>query len=179
MILIINFMDSYTFNIKNFFISKKHKSKTLNYFKLNKIIIKVLIYRPNLVIGSGPDSPYKYFKIYNFLKIFYSYLYFIGICLGHQIISCFFGSKISISKKIKHGKTSKIYLNEIKINIMIYNSLNVKIRNEFFNFIIKKNYGLMFQKFKNILSFQYHPESYFSYGNKKIFKYFSKYNKIF
>ncbi|MGX7589430.1 aminodeoxychorismate/anthranilate synthase component II [Candidatus Vidania fulgoroideorum] len=180
--LLIDHYDSFTYNIYEFFGSFKKKVYVVKYNFVNKILIKLIFYKPIIIIGSGPKNPKFYIKTLKILKAFYKNLFFLGICLGHQIIAIFLGFFIKKSKNIIHGSLTKIkifksFLNIFnkKIDVIRYNSLTVfkkkKIKTKILSNELKsKEIMIIYNKKFKILSFQYHIESFFSKLKKKLIK---------
>lgn len=189
MILIIDNYDSFTYNVKEIFSNLKIKvlickfdsSSILNLLKKTKLIC----------IGPGTGSPSDYKIINKILKKFYKKKPIIGICLGHQILCNFFGFKIIKSKNIIHGLREKIFLKKDNlfknipnsINIIRYNSLTVKYKKKnnikFIGFNKEKEIMIMKHNNLPIISFQFHPDSYFCKYGKKIIKNFLIENEFF
>ena len=96
----------------------------------------------------------------------------LGVCLGHQIIGQCFGSKIIQTKKLMHGKTSKI--KSLKIGILKnlpknfeatrYHSLVIDKKTLSKDLVVTAQtkdgviMGVMHKKY-NIHGVQFHPES--------------------
>ena len=132
-----------------------------------------------------------YFLPINLVKYFYKTIPILGVCLGHQIIGQVFKSRIILSKKIMHGKTSKMK----NLNSVIFKGLPKEFdATRYHSLIIKKNtlpdYFKIISKTtdngKDVImgiehkeypcfGVQFHPESIASvpYG-KKIMKNFLK-----
>ena len=106
-ILLIDNYDSFTFNLYHYISSLKVK---VDVVRNDKVSSKEIIKRKynRIVISPGPGNPNQSGNCINILKSLYKELPFLGVCLGHQIIGQVFGSKIVQSKKLMHGKTSKI-----------------------------------------------------------------------
>ncbi|WP_458659148.1 aminodeoxychorismate/anthranilate synthase component II [Candidatus Vidania fulgoroideorum] len=183
MIIIIDHYDSFTYNIFDLLRKKGYKTLVLHYNLINENIIKIIYYNPILIcIGPGPGDFKKYIKTFNLIKYFYKNISLLGICLGHQIISKFFGLNIKKSTKIAHGFICKLILfknNLFKkipkiIKVVRYNSLTVLKKKKSKLKIIsveKDTNDIMILKHNNlnILTMQFHPESIFTiYGNKII-----------
>nr|WP_238354641.1 aminodeoxychorismate/anthranilate synthase component II [Fulvivirga marina] len=87
-----------------------------------------------LIISPGPEIPQKAGNLMKVLDYYHQKLPVIGICLGHQAIGAFFGSRLVKAAKPMHGKISKITLEEDvlfdglpkKISVVRYNSLIVQ-----------------------------------------------------
>ena len=106
-ILLIDNYDSFTFNLYHYLSSLKCN---VEIFRNDKIISKEILKHKydKIVISPGPGNPNQSGNCLNILKAFHKRIPFLGVCLGHQIIGQFFGSKIIQAKKLMHGKTSKI-----------------------------------------------------------------------
>jgi len=61
-----------------------------------------------IVISPGPGKPSEAGLSIEIVKEFYKNIPILGICLGHQCIYEAFGGEVSYSKRLVHGKTSNI-----------------------------------------------------------------------
>jgi anthranilate synthase component 2 len=61
-----------------------------------------------LVLGPGPGHPAERHRSFNLLSHYQTQLPILGICLGHQIIGAFFGSKIKPCPQPSHGKQASL-----------------------------------------------------------------------
>jgi anthranilate synthase/aminodeoxychorismate synthase-like glutamine amidotransferase len=113
-ILLIDNYDSFTFNLYHYISSLKVKVDVVRNDKINSNEILKKKYN-RIVISPGPGNPNQSGNCINILKTLHKELPFLGVCLGHQIIGQVFGSKIVQTKKLMHGKTSKINSNKIGI----------------------------------------------------------------
>ena len=68
-----------------------------------------------IVISPGPGNPNQSGNCLKIVKSLYNKIPILGVCLGHQIIGQVFGSKIVQTKKLMHGKTSKIISKKLGI----------------------------------------------------------------
>ncbi len=170
-ILLIDNYDSFTFNLYHYISSLKVK---VDVVRNDKISSKEIIKRKynRIVISPGPGNPNQSGNCINILKSLYKELPFLGVCLGHQIIGQVFGSKIVQSKKLMHGKTSKI---KSKKTGILKNLPNTFEATRYHSLIIEKKslskdllitaesddgiiMGVQHKKF-NIHGVQFHPES--------------------
>ena len=170
-ILLIDNYDSFTFNLYHYISSLKVK---VDVVRNDKVSSKEIIKRKynRIVISPGPGNPNQSGNCINILKSLYKELPFLGVCLGHQIIGQVFGSKIVQSKKLMHGKTSKIKSKKIGI---LKNLPNTFEATRYHSLIIEKKslskdllitaesddgiiMGVQHKKF-NIHGVQFHPES--------------------
>jgi len=106
-ILLIDNYDSFTFNLFHYLSSFKVK---VDVIRNDKITSKEIIQKKynKIVISPGPGNPDQAGNCLKIVKSLYKKIPILGVCLGHQIIGQVFGSKIIQTKKLMHGKTSKI-----------------------------------------------------------------------
>jgi anthranilate synthase component 2 len=141
-----------------------------------------------IVISPGPGYPNQAGNCIKIVKYFYKTIPILGVCLGHQIIGQVFKSRIVVSKKLMHGKTSLIKHNGkgifkgIKkvISATRYHSLIISKKNFSKDLIItaetadKTIMGIMHKKY-NVHGVQFHPESIKSPEGMNLLKNFLKY----
>ncbi len=108
MILMIDNYDSFTYNLVQYLSSLGQKVEV---FRNDKISIdKIRTLKPRkLVISPGPGRPEDAGISCDVIRNFAGKIPLLGVCLGHQCIGYVYGGKIIRSKKLMHGKTSKIY----------------------------------------------------------------------
>tara|TARA_X000001036_G_scaffold288583_1_gene268064 strand:+ start:948 stop:1517 length:570 start_codon:yes stop_codon:yes gene_type:complete len=106
-ILLIDNYDSFTFNLYHYLSSLK---TNVDVVRNDKITSKDVIKKKydKIVISPGPGNPNQSGNCLNIVNSLYKKIPIFGVCLGHQIIGQVFGSKIIKTKKLMHGKTSKI-----------------------------------------------------------------------
>ena len=186
-ILLIDNYDSFTYNLYHYFSTLKCKVDVYRNDKIGINKIKNNKYQ-KIVISPGPGNPNQTGSCLKIVKHFYKSIPILGVCLGHQIISQVFGSKIVIAKKVMHGKTSLIKHNGngifkgIKkvISATRYHSLIVDRKNLGKNLFItaetedKIIMGVMHKKY-NIHGVQFHPESIKTPDGMKLLKNFINY----
>ncbi len=128
-----------------------------------------------IIISPGPGTPEKREDVgisIDVVKMFGRYIPILGICLGHQIIGYAFGAKTRKSKRVMHGKLSRIrIINESKIfrgvskvfEATRYNSLVIdEVRNPLTIDAISEEDGEIMAIHHNdypIYGVQFHPES--------------------
>lgn len=101
--------DSFTYNLVDY---------------LNQLDLEVDVVRNNeslkniqcikfegILLSPGPGIPKNAGNLLDIIDYYYRKLPILGICLGHQAIGEFFGSKIIKAQKPMHGKISKVYHN--------------------------------------------------------------------
>ncbi len=178
-VFIIDFDDSFTFNIVNAVNKLKLKTCVVSHEKSKKFLEEFISFKANddrkhvILLGPGPGHPNEYQDIFHSLKqiIKLSSVFTIGVCLGHQIIGSLLGGEVVRSNFPKHGEKEEIkipcwpniYPREMwneNISVQRYNSLVVK-----FNYLID---GVLYSVdngevsqivSSNIFSMQFHPES--------------------
>ncbi|AFP83708.1 Anthranilate/para-aminobenzoate synthases component II [Candidatus Carsonella ruddii CS isolate Thao2000] len=164
MILFIDNYDSFSYNI----IRKLSFNFYLN--SINIFLKKInLFYEKILILGPGAYNPFCKNIITLLIDKYIGKKKIIGICLGHQIICNYFGSKILKLNKISHGfiKKNLIFYKKYKIFIIKkfirYNSL-LSNKNNYLKIFSKYNFKIFIIKnFRlKIKSFQHHPESLIS-----------------
>ena len=106
-IVLIDNYDSFTFNLFHYLSSFKIK---VDVVRNDKITSKQILNKKynKIVISPGPGNPNQSGNCLNIVKSLHEKVPILGVCLGHQIIGQVFGSKVVQSKKLMHGKTSKI-----------------------------------------------------------------------
>jgi len=188
-ILLIDNYDSFTFNLYHNLSSLKTK---VDVIRNDEITEKQIIKKKynKIVISPGPGNPNQSGNCIKIVKSLYKKIPILGVCLGHQIIAQVFGSKIIQSKKLMHGKTSKIKSKKIgilknlpsKFEATRYHSLiidkktlskDLEITAETENGIIM---GIKHKEF-NVHGVQFHPESIKTTIGMKILKNFINYKK--
>ena len=106
-IILIDNYDSFTFNLYHYLSSLK---VYVDVIRNDKITSKEILKRKynKIVISPGPGNPNQSGNCLKIVKSLYKKIPILGVCLGHQIIGQVFGSKIIQTRKLMHGKTSKI-----------------------------------------------------------------------
>ncbi|KZX11094.1 anthranilate synthase component II [Methanobrevibacter filiformis] len=110
MILLVDNYDSFSYNLYQMIgeINPDIKVIRNDAMDLNEIHE---INPDRIVISPGPGKPSDGGISIDIVKEFYKEIPILGICLGHQCIFEAFGGEVSYSKKLVHGKVSKIELN--------------------------------------------------------------------
>lgn len=110
MILIDNY-DSFTYNIVQYLKELGIEPKV---FKNDEITINELkkLDFEYIIISPGPKNPDGAGISLDVIKEFHKTKKILGICLGHQCIAQFFGTKIIKDKNPTHGKVSEIFFDE-------------------------------------------------------------------
>ena len=106
-IILIDNYDSFTFNLYHYLSSLKVNVDVIRNDKITSNEILKKKYN-KIVISPGPGNPNQSGNCLKIVKSLHKEIPILGVCLGHQIIGQVFGSKIVQTKKLMHGKTSKI-----------------------------------------------------------------------
>ncbi len=169
-ILIIDFDDSFTYNIANSFYSL---------FKIEPFVIHWqqvgnLWKEYNIIVwGPGPGHPSEYQDILPMMRKTFAKpkTFNFGICLGHQLYWYMMGGKILPSKQACHGESIEIVIppwpifpksfHEKMTMVQRYNSLCVQkhggLDSDHLDLIV--NDEVIMSAGANFLTMQFHPES--------------------
>ncbi|MDX9948753.1 MAG: aminodeoxychorismate/anthranilate synthase component II [Bacteroidales bacterium] len=183
MILIDNY-DSFTYNIVAYF---KELGITPHVYKNDEITIETLKKKAfqSIVISPGPGHPIDAGICLDVIRHFHKTKKILGICLGHQCIAHYFGAHILQDNRPTHGKTSRVFFEEVPLFKNIpqgfaatrYHSLIVDIHslpaeivsiawtNDGINMAIQHIHFPLF-------GVQFHPEAILSEYGKVLFKNF-------
>jgi anthranilate/para-aminobenzoate synthase component II len=182
-VLIIDFNDSFTYNIASDLFELGIQSEVINVQDI-EVDIESYILENNYkayILGPGPGNPNDYFDNFNFIqKLSEKKIYVLGICLGHQILSLAKGYSLNKSMNPIHGSSEFIKFPEtffgqkIKIHVQRYNSLAIK------NLDLPESIGpdilynthheIIAMRDKYLLSYQFHPESIGTSCRKQLFQ---------
>lgn len=172
MILLIDNYDSFSYNL---FQLIGEVNPDIVVYRNDKIGIgEIRDMNPEAIILSpGPGKPENAGICIDAVKEFYDRIPILGVCLGHQAICTAFGAKVSYAKRLMHGKSSNISLNEDslfeglpdEISVGRYHSLSLveDTLPESLEIISKANDDeeVMAVKHKefDVYGLQFHPES--------------------
>ena len=184
MILLIDNYDSFTYNVKHYFLDLNQK---VTVYRNDKISIKkILRLKPkSIVISPGPCTPNEAGISLDLVSELSTKFPILGICLGHQTIGQSFGGKIIKCKEIMHGKVDtinhfghSIFKNvDKKFKATRYHSLIIEKKTMPKDFVItaetnnKIIMGIAHKKLP-IFGLQFHPESIGTDMGKQILKNF-------
>jgi anthranilate/para-aminobenzoate synthase component II len=172
-VYIIDFEDSFTYNIAAYFHKLNIATKVISYTSIEASLNDLSDDRKKVLIwGPGPKHPYQYQEIMiilNFLRQ-NERIFHMGICLGHQIMLASEGYSIVPATDIIHGQKIDIIIPEWdtffdqglqnkSMAVQRYNSLAVqeKSNNKIKSYIIDQE--VMIAGYHNGVSYQFHPES--------------------
>ncbi len=171
-VLIVDFEDSFTFNIQGMLKEWGIPSEVLNNKNLSLQHIKDKSYQ-TVIWGPGPGHPDEYSSASLIIEELFkeSKVYQIGICLGHQLILKSMGYEITEAPIKRHGRRDeyiipsweefKMASHGEKLSVQYYSSLAVKYEGNPVSGleVTNKNGVIDSSKGANHLSFQFHPES--------------------
>jgi anthranilate/para-aminobenzoate synthase component II len=169
-ILIVDFDDSFTYNIAEICQRSSHKFVVLNYRQVTFELIKDEKYK-SIIWGPGPGHPSKYPEVIKLIKsLLYDGIFHYGICLGHQLIFSALGYKIINAPVKRHGISGKFLVPKWptfsendwgrELDVQYYSSLAVK--DSMLNPNVKRvvEEGVILSGTGDyFLSYQFHPES--------------------
>ena len=132
MILLIDNYDSFSYNL---FQLVGEVNPDVVVYRNDKITLdEIRSLNPEAIILSpGPGKPENAGICIDVVKEFYDKIPILGVCLGHQAICTAFGAKVSYAKRLMHGKSSIISLDndsifeglESEISVGRYHSLSL------------------------------------------------------
>ena len=99
-ILIIDNYDSFTYNIAHYV---EQFVKTCEVIKIDQIKIKDIDDFDKIILSPGPGLPNERPVQNKIIETFYKSKPILGICLGHQALAEYFGSKLFNMKEVHHG----------------------------------------------------------------------------
>lgn len=189
-IALIDFNDSFTYNLFHLYKELNQKITIINY---SNITTKIIEQYEAFILSPGSETPYEKINFINFFtQIINIKKPIIGICLGCQIIAYYFQNNLNLMKIPQHGVISKLKI--IKDDI-IFNRLPKKIyvgRYHSWRINIKKNSLIKILAISQndlapmiikhqllpIYGFQFHPESIITpYGKQMIKNWINLYDK--
>lgn len=124
MILLIDNYDSFAYNL---FQLIGEVNQDIVVYRNDKIgIDEIRDMNPEAIILSpGPGKCENAGICIDVVKEFYEEIPILGVCLGHQAICTAFGAKVSYAKRLMHGKSSQISLEEDSIFKGLSNEITV------------------------------------------------------
>ncbi|CBW26701.1 anthranilate synthase component II [Halobacteriovorax marinus SJ] len=173
-VLILDFEDSFTFNI---FSTLKSMNIEVEILHFREFQIDMGEYFSHIVLGPGPGHIEDYVD-FSFvvskliLDSLSEKIKLIGICLGHQLIQHELGRSISRLETPIHGQSQSIFfpdssalvkeLRSRELEVQLYNSWAVRPRDIDYNFdleILGSEGEILASISKNIVTYQFHCES--------------------
>lgn len=139
-----------------------------------------------IIISPGPGKPEDAQLSLDLVDYYKNKIPILGVCLGHQVIGIYFGSKCVPSGAPMHGivsqlkvkKNAKIFKEVTDFTIMHYHSLILKeLSNDLEVLAVDEQEQIMIIQHKafNIIGMQFHPESILTIDGKKMIENWVKY----
>lgn len=170
MILLIDNYDSFTYNLKDYFLQINLKVETALTDRIS--VEDVHEMQPDaIVLSPGPGTPAEAGSTMALLEAFYKELPILGICLGHQALGEFFGARVVHGPAPAHGKTALVRHHRDPIfeglpnpfQVMRYHSLIIEgIEKTALKAIGWTNDGILMglrHRHYPLYGLQFHPES--------------------
>ncbi|RIO62539.1 aminodeoxychorismate/anthranilate synthase component II [Staphylococcus haemolyticus] len=181
MILIIDNYDSFTYNLVDVV---SQIDEVIIKYPDDKDVLNYLEKFDGVIISPGPGHPLDGDELVKIIDKYHT-LPILGICLGAQALTCYYGGKVIQGEKVMHGKVDTLEVkNESELYLMIphqfkimrYHSLVSEMKSFPKNLIITGRTSDSIQSFedKQHLHFgiQYHPESFATEFGSQIIKNF-------
>lgn len=109
MILLIDNYDSFSYNVYQLTASVEPDVKVVRNDEITLEEIEILS-PDHIILSPGPGKPSEAGICEDLIRHFAGKIPILGICLGHQAICEVFGATVSYTKKLMHGKQSRIRL---------------------------------------------------------------------
>ena len=164
--VLIDFDDSFTYNVAQFFAERGVQLEVVHWKKFKYINTGIYVF------GPGPGHPDDYLEIQRTIKsmLINKENFIFGICLGHQLVLSALGHSISPLKKPNHGVSLNLkldkyfsnYFGNISIQAQFYNSLGViksKKKLLFVNKTFCQGDLVLLSRGANFFTSQFHLES--------------------
>lgn len=181
-IVLIDFHDSFTYNLAAMFGKYKDVKLTISY--PSEVNNKIISNFDRIIFSPGPGLPSEYPIFSQILDEFKSKKHFLGVCLGHQAICEHFGAKLRNYSIPDHGVNRKLVIkNQNSVlfkglpdnsEIGVYHSWYIDKQNfpQDMEITAENEFGFIMgaeHKLYNIQTVQFHPESFITqYGNRII-----------
>lgn len=164
-IIIIDFEDSFTYNIASVLFPLNPSVKVISHQEFfNSTMGELLESKEKhaLILGPGPGHPDAYQKYFAQIETFrnLSQFYVMGICLGHQMLGLIDGKVVDLAQEQIHGQTIFIEFDGVERPVQRYNSLAV----------YEGGAEVNIRRFERGISYQFHPESVGTDSNPLYFR---------
>ena len=177
-VLLIDFYDSFTYNIYHYLIGLNIDVVVI---EDKKVDLKFVDQFDCIIFSPGPGLPSSTFSLFPILERYANSKRILGICLGMQGISEFYGGKLFNQKEVKHGvaenikilKPENIFFNfPTFLRVGLYHSWAVDLSNckNLEETAISENGILMGIQHVTlpIFAVQFHPESILTEKGKEL-----------
>lgn len=177
-VLLIDFHDSFTYNIYHYLIGCDVDAKVVEDGKLD---INEIESYDAVIFSPGPGLPKNTIHMFSVLERYAKSKKILGICLGMQGIAQFFGASIYNQKQVKHGVSERMNILRpdtlfkdlpIFFEVGLYHSWAVDVhRSDVLEILSESENGVVMaikHKSLNIYGVQFHPESILTEHGKNI-----------
>lgn len=184
-VLLVDFYDSFTFNIQHYFINLGCE---VDVVLEDKLLISSVYDYDCVVLSPGPGLPSEKKNIFSLIEICRNSIPILGICLGMQAISESLGGELRNQSEVKHGRLEEILILKKDvlfaglpntISVGLYHSWMVEGLEE--NVITAKtSTGIIMaleSKQEFLFGVQFHPESILTTFGEQILENFVRFVK--
>lgn len=106
-VLLVDFYDSFTYNIQHYFINLGCE---VDVVLEDKLLISAVYDYDCVVLSPGPGLPSEKKNIFSLIEICRNSIPILGICLGMQAISESLGGELRNQSEVKHGRLEEILI---------------------------------------------------------------------
>lgn len=106
-IVIIDHRDSFTFNLVQLF--EQAADVQVDVMPYDALCVSEIDCYDGIILSPGPGIPSDYPKSTALIEAFKGKKPLLGICMGLQIISCYFGGALVQLPEVKHGQQGVLY----------------------------------------------------------------------
>ena len=107
-ILLIDFYDSFTYNLKHYLESLHSEVNVLRHDDINDI--NILDTYSHIILSPGPGMPAEKKNMFEIISFCDGKIQLLGICLGMQAIGCYLGGTLENMPVVRHGVSDQIII---------------------------------------------------------------------
>jgi anthranilate synthase component 2 len=153
-ILIVDFEDSFTYNIASVLFPYENKLRVISHREFFQTQFSDIVNSKEklaVIFGPGPGHPENHSGYFEAMRILREKenIYVMGICLGHQMLGLMDGMKVDRALELKHGQTVEMEVSGQLEKVQRYNSLA----------LYETGSEVNVRHFPRGVSYQFHPES--------------------
>ncbi len=177
-VLLIDFYDSFTYNIQHYLIGS---GADVNVVEDRKLGIDEVELYDAVIFSPGPGLPKETTNMFTVLERYGSSKKILGICLGMQGIAQFYGGSIYNQDRVKHGVSEQMNVlvqdqlfNGLpgSFSVGLYHSWAVDVKgSELIEILAESQEGVVMaikHKSLSVYGVQFHPESILTEFGKNI-----------